>query len=345
MRSGSTGAAVCAAIAIAALCWSTPGFAQVRLFDVPSEDAGRSIPEFARQAQIQVVAPGDQLHGVTTPSIKGAYDVFAALDLMLEGTDLKVGRSTEGIVTISLLETKKQKEREKMSLKNSTSIFALIIGMLGGTAASAEAQAQERVAAAASAESVEQVTVTGTSIRGTSGPVGSAVLGITAETIQANAPSNVQELLSTVPLLGNFGANAEQSTPNHWRTAGYDPNIHNLGIYATLSLVNGHRIAPTGGEGVIPDPSIVPVIALQRVEVLANGASAVYGSDAVAGVVNFIYRKEFEGIQASGTYGFNDTQYAKKDLSLLAGHSWGSGNIMAAYEYSQTVSPLVSEIP
>jgi iron complex outermembrane receptor protein len=331
-------------MAIAALCWSTPGFAQVRQFDVPSEDAGRSIPEFARQAQIQVVAPGDQLHGVTTPSIKGAYDVFAALDLMLEGTDLKISRSTDGIVTISLLETKKQKEREKMSLKNSTSIFALIIGMLGGTAASTEAEAQEKVAAA-SAESVEQVTVTGTSIRGTSGPVGSAVLGITAETIQANAPSNVQELLSTVPLLGNFGANAEQSTPNHWRTAGYDPNIHNLGIYATLSLVNGHRIAPTGGEGVIPDPSIVPVIALQRVEVLANGASAVYGSDAVAGVVNFIYRKEFEGIQASGTYGFNDTQYAKKDLSLLAGHSWGSGNIMVAYEYSQTVSPLVSEIP
>jgi iron complex outermembrane receptor protein len=335
---------MCAAITIAALCCSTPGFAQVRQFDVPSEDAGRSIPEFARQANIQVVAPGDQLHGVTTPSIKGAYDVFAALDLMLEGTDLKVSRSTEGIVTISLLETKKQKEREKMSLKNSTSIFALIIGMLGGNAVAAQAQTQERVAAAP-AETVETVTVTGTSIRGTAGPVGSAVLGITAETIQANAPSNAQELLSNVPQLGNFGANAEQSTPNHYRTAGFDPNIHNLGIYATLTLVNGHRIAPTGGEAVLPDPSIVPVIALQRVEVLANGASAVYGSDAVAGVVNFIYRKEFEGLQASGTYGFNDTQYAKKDFQLLGGHSWGSGNIMAAYEYSQTVSPLVSEIP
>lgn len=215
----------------------------------------------------------------------------------------------------------------------------MLLGSACLVAMSAAASAQQ------GATSVETVTVTGTSIRGTSGPVGSAVLGIDADTIKANAPANVQELMSNVPTLGNFGANAEQSTPNHWRTAGYDPNIHNLGIYATLSLVNGHRIAPTGGEGVIPDPSIVPVIALERVEVLANGASAVYGSDAVAGVVNFIYRKEFEGFQASGTYGFNDTQYEKKDLSFLAGHSWGSGNIMAAYEYSQVQSPLVSDIP
>ena len=104
----------CAAIAIAAICCVAPAFAQVRQFDVPSEDAGKSVPEFARQAQLQVLAPGDQLHGVITPSIKGAYDVFVALDLMLKGTDLKVRRSAEGVVTISLLETKKHEEREDM---------------------------------------------------------------------------------------------------------------------------------------------------------------------------------------------------------------------------------------
>jgi hypothetical protein len=78
--------------AIAALLCTLPALAQVRQFDVPSGDAGRSIPEFARQARIQVIAPGDLLHGMTTPYIKGSYDVFAALDLMLKGADLKVSR-------------------------------------------------------------------------------------------------------------------------------------------------------------------------------------------------------------------------------------------------------------
>ena len=85
MRSGSKRAVSCAAIAFAAFCGSAPALAQVRHFDVPSEDAGKSIPEFARQARIQIIAPGDQLHGVITPPIKGSYDVFVALDLMLRG--------------------------------------------------------------------------------------------------------------------------------------------------------------------------------------------------------------------------------------------------------------------
>ncbi len=284
------------------------------------------------------------LHGMTTPSIKGSYDVFVALDLMLKGSGLKVRRSTDGIVTISSLETKKREEKKTMSFKNSTSILALIFGMFGASAATAQTPAAGGAAPLPSG-SIESVVVTGTSIRGASGPIGTAVLGIDSDTIKANAPANVQDLVSNVPQLGNFGANAEQSTPNHWRTGGFDPNIHNLGIYATLALVNGHRIAPSGGEGVIPDPSIVPVIALQRVEVLANGASAVYGSDAVAGVVNFIYRKDFEGVQLSTTYEFNSTRYENKNVSLLAGHSWGSGNVMFAYQYSQFASPLVSDIP
>ncbi len=191
--------------------------------------------------------------------------------------------------------------------------------------------------------SVEEIVVTGSSIRGVA-PVGSALIGIDRATITQTAPANTKELMATIPQLGNFGVNAEQSTPDRHRTAGFQPNIHNLGIYATLTLFNGHRFAPVGGEAVFPDPSIIPVIAVQRVEVIADGASAVYGSDAVAGVVNFIYRKNVEGLEASATYGWNDTRYQKRDFALIGGHSWDSGNIMAAYEFSDNKSPLNSQI-
>ena len=195
----------------------------------------------------------------------------------------------------------------------------------------------------ADAAATKEIVVTGSSIRGVA-PVGSQLIGVTRATIQTNAPANTQELLATVPQLGNFGANGEQSTSNRFRTAGYQPNIHNVGIYATLTLFNGHRIAPVGGEAVFPDPTIIPVIAIQRVEVVADGGSAIYGSDAVAGVVNFIYRKNVEGVEASGTYGFNSTRYRKYDAGIIAGHSWSTGNITLAYEYSQNKSPLNTDI-
>jgi len=80
---------------------------------------------------------------------------------------------------------------------------------------------------------LNEVVVTGSSIRGVA-PVGSALIGVTRDAIALQAPANTKELLSSLPQLGNFGANAEQSTSNRFRTAGFQPNIHNLGIYATL---------------------------------------------------------------------------------------------------------------
>jgi iron complex outermembrane receptor protein len=191
---------------------------------------------------------------------------------------------------------------------------------------------------------LEEVLITGSSIRGVA-PTGSALLSMSRESIEAAAPANTKEMLATMPQLGNFGANAEQSTPNRFRTAGFQPNIHNLGIYATLTLFNGHRVAPVGSEAVFPDPSIIPVIAVDRVELIADGASSIYGSDAVAGVVNFIYRKNLDGLEVSGTYGFNNTSYRKHDFAAAYGRHWGGGNMMLAYEYSDNTSPLTTEIP
>ena len=87
----------------------------------------------------------------------------------------------------------------------------------------------------------------------------------------------------------------------------YSPNIHNLAASAsnsTLVVVDGMRIPGGGSQSAEADPNIIPVVALQRVEVLADGASSIYGSDAVAGVVNFITRKSFDGLQVDGQVGF-----------------------------------------
>ena len=133
-------AAVCGTIACSCLFLGSPAFAQVTEIDVPSEDAGKSVPEVARQAGIQVVAPGAQLHGFITPAIKGSYDAVAALKLILKGTGLDVSRSADGVVTISLPEPKSQEESEGMlkEPKTAVSVFALLFGALVGGPASAQ---------------------------------------------------------------------------------------------------------------------------------------------------------------------------------------------------------------
>lgn len=199
------------------------------------------------------------------------------------------------------------------------------------------AAAQEAGTDSPGAYTVDEIVVTGTSIRGVA-PTGSNLIAVGRENIVAQGATTSSELLASVPQLGNFNALQENATPNRFRTPGYLPNIHGLGIYATLSLFNGHRFAATGGEGVFPDPQIVPVIGVERVEVIADGASSIYGSDAVAGVVNFIYRRNFDGLEFNTVYA-SGTNYTKEGASLLWGRTWSGGSVMAAYEYSSNSSP------
>src|ERR1700722_13115972 len=187
---------VSGAVAIAVLAWATSAFAQVRQFDVPSEDAGKSIPEFARQAQIQIIAPGDQLFGVITPQIRGAYDVSAALDLMLEGTGLKAGRPADGVVIVSPLIKRKREQTGEVRPKKSTSIFDLLLNLVGGNSISARAPVAQRQPRPT--ESVETVVVTGTSIHGVA-PIGSNLITVGQDDIQSVAAQDVQQLMQTIP--------------------------------------------------------------------------------------------------------------------------------------------------
>ena len=216
------------------------------------------------------------------------------------------------------------------------------------SASAALAQAAPAPAAGAGTavdEEAEEIVVTGTSIRGVA-PIGSPLVSVDQEFVKVNAPANMSELLSLVPQLGNFGTNHEVATTGRFRTGGFLPNIHNIGIFATLALFNGHRMAAVGGEAVLPDPGMVPVLAIGRVEIVADGSSAVYGSDAVAGVANFVYRRDMDGFEAQATYGFSpEHSYEKRNLALGWGKKWDTGNVMIVGEYSANKSPTNEEIP
>ncbi len=181
----------------------------------------------------------------------------------------------------------------------------------------------------------ESITVTGTTIRGQQ-PVGANVISVDRAAIEATGAQTTAQLLVTIPQLDNFGS-AAQGGQNSFDGSGTQaPTIHSLGSSAsnaTLILIDGHRIPLTGVNHNLIDPSIIPTSAIANVEVLPDGASAIYGSDAVAGVINFHTRRDYSGWETSAQYGIAD-HYNTFNFSQLFGHSWDGGGLVAAYNYS-----------
>ena len=209
-----------------------------------------------------------------------------------------------------------------------------MIAALYGAPALAQA-AGGATAAASTTNEVTEVVVTGSSLRGAP-PVGAAVVTVGQEDIQKTASTTVQQVLRSVPAVvglsavgqGSFGT-ADGSNTNA-------PTIHGLGASAsnsTLILIDGHRFPLSGVNHALADPNVIPPIALERVEVLAEGASSVYGSDAVAGVVNFITRRRFDGVELQGQATEGD-KYHGYNAGILAGKTWDSGSALVAYNHS-----------
>ncbi|MFD1611181.1 TonB-dependent receptor plug domain-containing protein [Sphingomonas tabacisoli] len=141
------------------------------------------------------------------------------------------------------------------------------------------------------------------------------------------APESIAAGLATLPqFFQSSGSNVTSSQARETRAGNY-LNLRGLGEIETLVLLDGQRLPPTSYAGTV-DANIIPQALIQRVDVVTGGASAAYGSDAVAGVVNFIIDNKFEGLKAAGQYGISsrgDDHQVK--FSLAAGHSFADDRL------------------
>jgi iron complex outermembrane receptor protein len=214
---------------------------------------------------------------------------------------------------------------------NHQPLRAAVIAALG-LAHAAFASAQENSGDVANKTQLEEIVVTGTLIRGVA-PTGSDLLTISRDVIDATGATTTAELLATVPQITSF--NTTPVGTSDFSQPITAPNLRGVGLgsTATLVLVNGHRLVGAGVLQTIPDPSAIPVSAVERVEIIADGASATYGSDAVGGVINMILRKDYDGVEATAQYGTGDG-FDTMDFNTLFGTAWDGGSVMLAYEYA-----------
>jgi len=185
-----------------------------------------------------------------------------------------------------------------------------------------------------------EVVVTGTHIRGLKANASPSV-ELTREDLTQRGDATIADALQRLPQ--NFSGTAnpvtvqvgsDRSGTNGMFSEGL--NLRGLGANATLVLLNGRRVAGSGHAGNVADISAIPTAAVDHVEVLLDGASAIYGSDAVGGVVNIITRKAFNGAESLVRYGEADGGHAPMfQAAHTLGAAWADGHIMASIQFQR----------
>ncbi len=317
------------------LCAPAQGaLAQIKQFDVPAQDASIAIGVLGRQGGIQIIAARSFSRGKRTNAVRGTMTVDAALARLLDGTGLHARLS--GPQTYVVVADRAASVGAVTAGRQLVAARGQAMPATGGPAvdpAQAAVPLQADAGPAATDEPVEDIVVTGTLVRGIA-PVGTNVLGITRRDVERSGAVSAQQLLAQIPQVSNF-FNGTPATSGDVTFPVSTPVIRNLpGVNSTLTLLNGRRFVNLGIIQAAGDPGAIPVSVIERVEVVPDGGSATYGSDAVGGTINFIPRTRFDGVQIDGTYGIAD-DYRQRYISALVGKAWDGGTIYAAYSFAQ----------
>lgn len=204
------------------------------------------------------------------------------------------------------------------------------LAALAVMALASQAQAQTQ-AQASSTQALEKVVVTGSLIKRTDKETPAVVQTITREDIRSSGYATLEELIRSTSAADNsFGGSVQDGASSGFVSGLATLSLRGFGAQGTLVLINGRRIAPVAavdinfGRGALVNVNTIPKGAVDRIEILKDGASALYGSDAMAGVVNYVLRKDFTGIEANASHSMSDTGVGG---TTTGGFSFGLGSL------------------
>jgi iron complex outermembrane receptor protein len=327
--------------------------------NIPSEDLTAALQSFAIASHHKLLYKAELTAGKTSRALIGHYTAQEAMEALLSGTGLSYEITGSSVVLI-----KNQADAKTSDLRE--------VGILPSSDAAIQSRSGQPILLAqtnpptsspdnsattvgrsdppkdSSLESekdkISEIVVTGTNIRGVA-PVGAPFTVIDQAAIRDTGYGTLAQLLQTIPQNfkgGDSGASADANfspgiTAGFNLTYGTGVNLRGLGTNATLTLINGMRAAASTSGG-FTDISLIPLAAIDRIEILPDGASAIYGSDAVGGVINFVLKKNYDGAETRVRYGTTtQTGTSDRQVTQTLGKSWdGGGGLMVAQCDSQT---------
>ncbi len=345
--------AIAAALLIAG-SHATASATDARRYDLQAQDAVTGLQALALQGNFQVFFPTELVKGKRIHEVRGDLEPGKALEIALRDTGLTYRVAADGTYVVE--RGSRAPTRSAVTSLNASGrlkdSWVLAQSPLSGEEEAAaagnvagEASATERNEAA---PGLDEIVVTGTHIRGAD-PL-SPVIRATRDEISGHGYARLDQFIANLPQNHAGGGASAGSNPintggvggsyNYSFASGI--NLRGLGSNATLVLLNGQRL-PQTAFGTSVDISRIPLSAIDRVEILTDGASATYGADAVAGVANIITTTRFEGLESGVRM---DALASGKDPNygayLSGGHSWGRGHWLLNYDYEQD-EPLYTQ--
>jgi iron complex outermembrane receptor protein len=284
-----------------------------RNFQLGAGDASLMLNEFSRQSDLQVLFDFNLLRGMKTHAVSGDMESSTALNAMLKGTNFTFDFVNDRTLAVT---------PKKPSLL--TRLWHRL---------------NSRPKHTSDAEDLEQVLISGAAESGTRPLLGAETLQLGRAEIERSGLATTQDFLRTLPQV--FGGGPTQDTvlgreANSNISRGSGVNLRGLDAGATLVLIDGKRIAPSGTAGAFEDVSNIPLSIIDHVDLLPDGASAKYGADAVGGVVNFVTRRNFSGIQTQARGGgVTNGSMGERQFSQLFGNTRDSGSGLLSFEYFQ----------
>lgn len=279
----------------------------VRSFDIPSQPLAAALSEFARQSGKELLFAPDIAARKTSSRVQGMLSPLEALDALLRNTGIGFSTTPNG---------------------------AILLRESGSNASTREEGLREDPE---NTRDLDRIVVTGSRIKRATVEGPAPVTVISRAQMEREGFTTAYEALYTLTQATGSGLQT-QFSPNGATANATEIDLRGLGPGRTLLLINGRRATdyplPFNGLSNIVNLSSIPVAAIERIEVLASGASAIYGSDAVAGVVNFVLRESFEGTQVTARIGTTPEGGGDSHrLDLVGGFERGALRGMYALEY------------
>ena len=315
---------------------------------IPAQELGAALHSLAQERQLYFIFAAQDVSQLRTHGAIGSFTTDEALKQLLNGTGLTyryIDERTVSIVPVAVNAAKEQSRKEKrvgmqtISARTDAATGGVRTAQAETNTATPSVEGASASEEAASRIQLEEVIVTGSNIRGAQN-LSSPVVRIDREEIERGGYATTKQLIESLPQ--NFNnvspttvGSANGGPGENLNYNGSSLNLRGLGSDATLVLINGRRVA-TAGNGSFVDVSLIPLGAIERIEILTDGASAIYGSDAVGGVVNVTLREDFSGAETRLRYGsVTEGSHEEFQAGQMLGREWGSGHALVSYEYSR----------
>ncbi|HEX5458885.1 MAG TPA: TonB-dependent receptor [Steroidobacteraceae bacterium] len=307
---------------------------KVVFFDIEAQTLDEALLKFGEQAHVQISFASKSAMRIRTEALKGRYTGREALEKLLRGTTLHFIEHRNA-VSIAIgdvapaIRVKPVAEGDDPP-DESTRISTDVNGYKQKTSGNSRTTEGTR-------DVLREVTVTGTHIQG--GALSGPLISVTQKDIERSGYTTVGDLIRSLP--ENFGSGSPQtvigSAPNANQSpsGASAPDLFGLGAESTLTLVDGQRLAEDSITGAV-DISLIPLPVIDHVDVLTGGASAIYGSDAVAGVVNVVLRHDFNGSKSTLLGGgTTDGGATERYFNQMLGKTWRNGGAIVDYEFDK----------